>query len=332
LPIRENILNQTSLANATQSSNALDNVYTFQQFQTFYHKITGKKEQLRKIYNEPYQIDFKDLEDLHHRIIQAAETYHIETRVESVTSVYDDNSSKIYSSFERFKSQADVGNTALKSVSIEYNIAIRTTQSNDFNSYKIKIDIISGVAVFSDVQKEIPKIFWKGFGYITGKANVEYVDYAIAQNFINVINVWFESRTQASKNKVIDWVQYKSHYIPRIIKLISLTVCALMLGKIIGNQVNLSSNQELAKFAIFSCVCIWFITEVIWLIGKAIEQSIDKIWNITFIDLNEGDRKLIQKVREHNKKCKIIIMGKFAIFIFTTFISVVLQYFLSKII
>ncbi len=326
-------MNQTSLANATQSSNVPDNFYNFQYIQDLYHKFTGKKEQLRKIYDAPYQIKFEDLETLHLRIKQVANSYDLVAQNENVTLFYDDNNIWEHSSFDRFKIQANVGNTALKSIGIEYNIAIKNKESNDFNSYKIKINIISGVAVFSEIQKEkLNKFFWQPFGYKTGKATVEYVDYMIAQNFMGVINAWFEERTKAPKRKIMDWMQSESHHIPGITKIIFLIICAVILGKIIGNQVILSNNQELAKFAIFSCVCIWLFTELGGLIGKPIERSIDKIWKIAFINLNEGDQKLIQKVRDHNKSCTISIICRSLIFIFTAVISVVLQWFLSKII
>ena len=149
---------------------------------------------------------------------------------------------------------------------------------------------------------------------------------------MGVINAWFEGRTQAPKRKGIDWIQSQSHYVPRITKLIFLIICATLLVNSIGNQVILSTNQELAKFAILGGTFILLFTEIGWLIGKTIERSIDQIWKIAFINLNEGDRKLIAEVRDHNKSCALSILYKVMSFIFVAAISVLLKEYLSKLI
>ncbi len=319
-----------SLAQTEQAANALDDVRNWQQFQTIYHKITGKKERLSKVYTEPYQFTYKDIEDLHHRILQAAEPYPISARNESVTLAYNDNSTFVHSSFDRFKIHADVGNTAIKGITLEYNIAINATQSTEVNSYKVTITLLSGVAVFAEVQEEVPKVFWHSIGYITGRANVEFVDYAIAQNFMGVINAWFAGRLQAPKKKPLEWIQAKSQYIPRFTRIASLLVCAALLLNSITVPINLGSNQSVVRFLILGSTFIWIFTEIGYLIGRGIETSVDRIWKIAFISLNEGDRKLIEDTRAHNRSCFISVGYKAICFLLACGVSVLLKEALDK--
>lgn len=320
---------------ATQSTNALDNIHNWQQFQTIYHKITGKKEQIRKYYSEPYQINFKDIEDLHFKILQAAEPYPIAAHNESVTLVYIDDSNPVLSSFQKFKIQSSAGNTPIKSITLEYNIAIKATQSNDINSYTIKVDIASGIAIFSEIKKEVPKFVWRDLGFRTGKCTVEYVDYAIAQNFINVINAWFEGRGQAPKRKILDWVQSKSQYIPRICRSLLFIACIIGIYKAVDTQLFiLTGFAEIAKFMLYASATVFSFMEIGWFLGKAIESSVDEIWKISYVRLNDGDDRLIKEVQDANQSCALNTAYQLLVFLLLTIVSVLikdgLHFFMSK--
>ena|SRR6516165_3104512 len=61
---------------------------TVQQLQQIYTGLTGKSESINKYYNEPIRLEFDDIEQLHHRLIQTWEQYHIVSSNCSFTIYY----------------------------------------------------------------------------------------------------------------------------------------------------------------------------------------------------------------------------------------------------
>lgn len=52
---------------------------SIQILQSIYHELTGKSEEVSKSYKDSFLADFRDFEQLNHRILQACEQYHIAT-------------------------------------------------------------------------------------------------------------------------------------------------------------------------------------------------------------------------------------------------------------
>jgi len=149
-------------------------------------------------------------------------------------------------------------------------------------------------------------------GFITGRTKIDFVEYTIGQNFLNTVSSWFESRTIAQSAKFMDWLQGKSHWIPIILKNLFLVIVALVAVEVASSHLEKhNSNQDLAVFLIMSLCGIALSVEVGYRIGQAIESAVDRIWKLAFIQLNEGDHRLLKNTEAHNRDCWISVCGRF---------------------
>jgi hypothetical protein len=76
---------------------------TVQELQNIYYELTGKTESISRSYNDSVKVTFADIEQLHHRITQAFEQYHVCSQNMNVKINYINDTCDILSSFERFR-------------------------------------------------------------------------------------------------------------------------------------------------------------------------------------------------------------------------------------
>lgn len=308
---------ETSISNLDKkdSSQLSSPAIDWHSFQTLYGKITGKKEVLRENYSDLYQIKIDDIDDLNNKISSILSSYGEHTVNTNVTINYSDNSDAKFSSFERFKLQYNSGNTAVKSVNIIYNYAHPTPCGTDFNHYCIKVNLGSKISIFPEIRKEFPKFIWKNIGYNTASAHVEYIDYTIAQNIIGIINKWFSQRTIYKSGKFIKLAQEHSSKISRASKYIFMILSGFAVAGVAPNYLESNNNSLLAIYLIYALVAITIAAEIGRIAGRNIESSIDGVLQVSYIELNDGDRKLIQETIDSNKNCWVIVVIKLLIFI-----------------
>lgn len=293
----------------------------WQTLQEFYHKIVSEKENIRKRFTDSYQYKFSDIEELHHKLTQVAGGYTLETSSNKFTITYVDKNTVCFSHFDQFKMLSQSGANATKSIELEYNFLIKHSTSGELNNYKVTVDVISGIAVFSEIQEEIPKHILSSIGYITGRVKVEFTDFTIGQNFINTVSSWFEARTVAQSITPLAWIQERSDWIPLILRNVFLVLGSYAAYKIsLGYLTSESNDQLLASFLIVALSATVIFSEVGFRLGKAIEKAIDQVWKLAFINLNEGDNRLLTKTIGNNKNCWISVAWRFTLTLLFTFI------------
>lgn len=284
-----------------------NSIVSWQQFQHIYHKITGKKDSLIKELNGPHRYTMPDIEDLHYKIQQTAESYNLKGHNNSVTITYIDDSKPVFSSYEKFKLQAASGATAIKSILLEYNFAFEGSQTKEIDSLKIKVLLISGISFFAEMKRESPQFIWHMYGYPTGNVNIEYVDFAIAQNFMGVISKWFDSVPKAKGNKILRFIQKNSSWVRGPARLVFLALGAFFLIKNVDTFLGADNNILTTKYIIFSVAFIVLMIEAGLLLGRILEIAIDRIWTLAYISLNKGDEALIEEVKHHNNTSMITL-------------------------
>jgi hypothetical protein len=308
------------VANAFSDNAALVSGEGWQQYQNIYHQITRKRERLTKRYTTQSQYTLHDIEDLHYKINQIAAAHIIKASNHNVTVVYDNKSTTTFSSFERFQVQAKSGSTAVKTIVLEYNFAIQGSVTEEVNQHKVSVELFSGVAIFADIQREVPKQFWCEIGFPSCLATIEFVDYVIAQNIQFAITHWHEAVTKAPQNKIQNFARKYSGYLPSVASIATLMLLSGLFYKLAEN-LNLDSNIALARYLVSAGMLAYLLNAVGRFIGSALESSVDQIWDLAYIHLNHGDEKLIQKVRGHNKSCFIAIAVKCGIYFVLLVIS-----------
>jgi len=272
----------------------------WQKFQEFWKSVTVRPETITKSFNKPYQYEFSDIEDIHHRIIEVSKTYEVKSLACSFTAYYRDQKSKrTFNSFETFEAGVRGGTSPTKTITLEYNFIIQHPQTKNCGSYKITIDLVSKLA--GDDFAVFPK-FMRGFSNITGYIKVEHVDYVVAQNFVNVVKDWFDTRRTARENKFIKFLQNYSEYIPALC--VSLVTIIFTYTVYQSVDQNLANNDLItfAKFLIANLTIVVITREILYKVGLIIEDNIDSFCALTYIDLTKGDKNLISEFKEKQEK------------------------------
>lgn len=294
---------------------------TWQSIQEFYHEIVGEKENIKKRFTEPYQFEMNDIEHLHNTIEQVAKTYQLKTSNYKISHLSTDGNNLSLPSFDQFKLFSQSNTNATKAITLEYNFLIEHSETKKNHNYKIIINIISGIAIFSEVQEEVPKLFWSSILYDTGRVQIEFVDYAIAQNFMSTISSWFHSRKVARNSKIFLKLQANSHWAPHALKFIFLIISVCLLISARENTwLSLFGVNSSETFILVGLSTVFIMTEIGYKFGKTIEKAIDRIWRLACIKINSGDNTLYKKIEEENRSCWISILWKLAITCFVPFI------------
>lgn len=170
-------------------------VVPMQLVQQIYSEVTGKSEKITKRFEINHRTTFHDIENLNYKIEQMLEQYHVKEKSCSVIFFHIDECSERFSSFERSKIYESGSASPIENVRIEYNFLIVLPIVQKPQAYKIVVDVISKVAVFEKLKEKdrIHKKLISAFASDTGVISVEYVDYAVARNFMVAISQWFDA-------------------------------------------------------------------------------------------------------------------------------------------
>ncbi|MDO8993298.1 MAG: hypothetical protein U1D41_13230 [Nitrosomonas sp.] len=148
---------------------------------------------------------------------------------------------------------------------------------------------------------------------------IEYVDYSVARNFKDTIENWFQSLDSNKLPKIIETLQNNSHFFPVLTKYAIGIFSGYLVYKYSSFLVPLESNDLnnlfIALLSSFGFIFISF--SISSFFGKMAERNIDSITELSYIQLNRGDEKLIEKFKSTNRwgilKVIIWLVGTFAL-------------------
>ena len=93
-------------------------------YQDIYHQVTGRTEQIRKRYNENLLLEFSEIEQLHHKVLQLCDVHRIVARNETVSVFHEKERKEQFTSFERFRAYNANTSSPTVSVVLKYNFSI----------------------------------------------------------------------------------------------------------------------------------------------------------------------------------------------------------------
>lgn len=289
---------------------------SIQLLQGIYHEITGKKEQVSKSYDEPFKFAIGDFEQLHLRILQACEQYQIKALTTEMKIYYIDDTQDTFSSFERFKAFNAGSSCAVESVLFKYNFLILLPKINQPQSYTVTVRVASQVAIEKKLDSDVfkmPKTLRKVFGNRNAVVTVEYIDYMVARNFLNIIEGWFKTLPCSTMPTWLKKVKKHVSYFPLLFKYTIGAITAFIIFQMISIVLQPTSTlPSFAKFVFAGFVSLFAMYKIAGHLGRAAEDSIDN-WNpISYIHLTAGDKREIDDARTANKWAIIKVIVSFA--------------------
>lgn len=278
-------------------------------YQDIYHQVTGKTEKIKKIYTENLLIDFSELEQLHFKIMQLCDVHNVVANSEVINVFHDQERSEQYTSFERFRKYNSNSAKPVVSVVIKYNFSILPNGIKKPQEYVIVIKLSSKIAMIEDLEESAPPFirgaFFSFMAREVAEISVDYVDYVIARGFMEGFDEWVKGCKCKPKLPWLDFLQ-KYSYTFQSILLFLLPAIFLMFtfNSVPETTKNYSSNLEWAQLVILVGGSFYFLVILSKALGKALEQSVDSYFQISYLNLNKGDSRLIEQF--YSKRRKLI--------------------------
>jgi hypothetical protein len=271
--------------------------------QAVYHTVTGKTETVSKRFSENYKIGFEDIKQLHAKCTQMCTQWEVIEQNENITVYHVDDNKEVFTSVDRLKLYDQSQTSPIESITYEYNALLKLPDMAKPQPYKITVRMASRIALMRKTESEGPSPlimrFFRG-GVIN--LDIEYVDYVVARNMISTLDSWVREIEVTKKNRILSSFQRYSHWVPKISGLLLLLLATMSAVFSADTIVTASTaNSLLAKFLIASFgfvatsyfVGTWF--------GRMAEYSIYRIQEISYIEINKGDKKLLEQFKSSNK-------------------------------
>ncbi|NTG48457.1 hypothetical protein G6M04_13780 [Agrobacterium rhizogenes] len=299
---------------------------SMQLLQDVYAKVTGKKEKVSKTISTNHITSFEDLENLHAKMRQICDQYNVVQRNESVIIYHCDDSKEQFSSFVRFKAYNKSSTSPVENIHLEYNFLIMLPQTQEPQSYKISIDVHSRAALFKKAatQNRMNALIFRIVASQSGQISISYVDYNVSLNFMIAIDQWFQGLKQNPEAKVVSYLKKYSHNFSFFLRYFSVSMFLAVnyynLSKIM--QVNVS---DILRSSIFIFGVAYVLGGLAARLGKWVEESIDSIFPISYVQLNRGDEKIAREITTDNRsgiiKASVGILIAVAINVFSSYLA-----------
>lgn len=278
-------------------------------YQDVYHQITGRTEQIRQRYPDNLLIEFSELEQLHHKMMQLCDVHHVVAKNEIISVFYEKERKEQFTSFDRFRKYN--ANSASPSVSVvlKYNFSIIPADLQRPQEYIVTIRLTSRVAMIQQMEKEAPP-FMRGrvFGYLsenTAEVTVEYADYIIARGFLEAFDEWIKGCKTTAKKQWLIILRRWSHLIPNFMRNVAVVLIAIFALRSIPDFFSVPTNPEKgARFLVIYSASIYIILSLTSAAGEMIENAIDSYPILSYLKLNRGDSNLIDEFK--TRKAKVI--------------------------
>lgn len=285
-------------------------------YQDVYHQITGRTEKIRRKYSDNILVEFEEIEQLHHKILQLCDVHNIIAKNVIATVFYEKDRKEQFTSFDRFKMQNSSSQSPTLNLLIKYNFSILLPELKSPQEYTITVKLNSRVASINELSEESPA-FLRGniFRYIVGdtaEISVEYADYVIARGFLEAFDEWIKGCKKTPKNKKISFLQRHSHMFPQVGRVfLGLLTVFFSFSAISGVFENPVSQETMVRYGVVFVGGFMLLMHLGWSTFKYLEESVDSYVELSYLKLNRGDENLISKHQDNSNRMlrKAILAG-----------------------
>ncbi len=268
--------------------------------QAFYHAITGETENLNRYFNELYQAEESDIENLHNKIIQTIDQYDVIANNLQVKVYFENDQSEKFSSFERFRIQGKAEARRTEAVVLKYNFLIKLPQTNTTQSYEIFVRIASNIIAIKEMQKETPSFMWNRLKYKNGHVAIEFVDYTVARALMATIAEWFEGLPRFKPNPIFDYFKRKSDSYTTLFRSVFILLY-LVFFWFSALSLTEGTSAQLLKGIVVSVGLVTVIGQLGWWFGVLLRNFISAYIYPSYVCLTNGDRRMIEQLGSQNK-------------------------------
>lgn len=270
--------------------------------QAIYNTVTGKTEILSKGYSENYEVSSESITQLYAKVIQTYPQWEVISRNENITIFHIDNDKQVFSSIERFQIYDKSITSPIESINIVFNVLLSLPNTDKPQPYKISVNINSKIAMLHKASSNRSgHILFKLLSNQVINVSIEYVDYIVARNILTSVESWIDDIEVNKKNIFIEFIQRKSHWFSRLSGTILFIVSIYSCYSLVGTMgIDFGKPENVVSYIILSIGISGTLYLLGLVFGKILEQSVDKINNISIITINSGDKKLLKNFKSKN--------------------------------
>lgn len=303
-------------------------------FCSIYERVNAANDEIKKKYSNNLLVEFNDLQELHEKTCQTIRRLNPSSVGTKIYVSFNNGESEKFKTFEEFKNYKATSPNPTNNVYMVYNFSIIDAETGRFETYKVKIRIVSRIAMISEFEKEAPPFMsptmLASIATPTVIIAVEYADYVRARNFISMIDEWVDGCDDERSSKTINRSKSFSHLIPKIGSNAIFILLAYFTIISIGDT-DFSSNH-LAKLLIFYATAFTVLGVLSSQFLSKVEQAIDSYMVMSYINLTKGDYKLIKRFKGQNKKSIYVsifgVLATIGIGVFTNYFYDLIKEFL----
>lgn len=278
--------------------------------QDIFNEITTKNTAITESFTKSYQIEFRDIEQLYHKIQQTLAQFYVISQNFSTIIYYVNNQKDELNSFEQLATLNAGSISQVESIFIKFDILIIRPATRKAQSYTISIRIASGIAMRRRYETDpllgVPARILRMMGSKNAYSRIEYIDYPVARSIQTVISELFSVLPHAEQSLILAFIQKHSRDIPRLLRFLTVLatslICYMEFFKVFSNVYNLHDFGQ-------TLLCVFVIIYSSYVLsswcGEFIENSIDSWSSLSYLKFNKGDEAEIRKYEGKNKKSLI---------------------------
>jgi hypothetical protein len=297
-------------------------------YQDIYHQVTGRTEQIRQRYSDNLLVEFAEVEQLHHKVMQLCDVHHVVACNEVISVFHEKERKEQFTSFERFRAYNANAVGPSVNVVLKYNFSIIPAGLQRPQEYVVTVRLSSRVALAKQMEQEAPP-FMRGrlFSYLndnTAEVTVEYADYVIARGFLEAFDEWIKGCKATPKKRWLTTLRRWSHLIPHFMRIGVVLLLGMFVLHAIPDFFGTSLSAERgARFLVIYSAATYVLITLAGAAGEMIEDAIDSYPVLSYLKLNRGDMKLIDEFND--RKTKVILQ-----FVLGAALSIILGVISSK--
>ncbi len=301
-------------------------------YQDIYHQVTGRTEQIKQRYSDNILIEFAEIEQLHHKVIQLCDVHRVVAHNEVISVFHEKERKEQFTSFDRFRAYNTNASRPTINVVLKYNFSIIPAGLQRPQEYVINIRLTSRVAITKQLQEDAQTLMGGqmmiNFFFIndTAEVTVDYADYVIARGFLEAFDEWIKGCKSTPKNKWLIALRRKSHFAPDIMRI----GIAFLIGVFALRGVpdffgaSLAADKG-ARFLITYITAAYILIFLASVAGRMIEIAIDSYPVLSYLKLNRGDINLIDEFQERKKKVILKFIGGVVLAVVLGIVSIKLE-------
>lgn len=267
--------------------------------QALYNAVTGKTESLSRSYSDNYEVNNEAIVQLYRKIIQTYAQWEVISRNENITIIHIDNSKQVFSSIDRFQAYDKSNASPVESINIAFNVLLGLPNVEKPQPYKILVSITSKIAALHKANSSnTTNMLYRLFRGQIITVKIEHIDSIVARNMLSTVDSWISEIEINKKNEFIKFLQRKSHWFAVISSIlmffISVCACYYLIG---ATKMDFTIDVNILKYLISTLGIVGMFYLIGAVLGKLLENSIDKIDELSYINLNNGDKKILASAK-----------------------------------